>query len=190
MTVFHIDLLHPGTFAKSRRDWFSGPQAGKRLLYSYAGCALVILLVLGVVIPQRFTIEEERETIKRLKQRIALRQKDFKDQQALYRWILDLGKYRAVWSDALQALGDAMPANLSLQKIELLPGSKQLLRLVVVTTLRPGSGNLVELDKLLNRFEQDPRLSRFKLQDWEVALSGSEREAQQLVTTVTFDVLP
>jgi hypothetical protein len=194
MTTFQIDLLRPAEFAKTWRDWFVGPQAGKRLLYSYATVALAMVVVLLFVIPKRFTLEEDRETIKVLKQKVAQRQKDLADQRALYQGILELWRYEIHWSDVLRALSEFMPPDLRLRNVEFVEGApnKQLLRLVLDTTLRPGGGNLVELDRLLNDLGRDPRFKKFSLQDWDVALSkeGGGGKQEHLVATVTFGVVP
>jgi len=193
MTTFQIDLLRPAGFAKSWRDWFVGPQAGKRLLYSYATVALVILVVLWSGLQRKFTVEEDRETTKALKQKVAQRQKDLADQRVLYQGILELWRYEILWSDVLRALSEFMPPDLRLRNVEFVEGgpAKQLLRLVLDTTLRPGSGNLVELDSLLNDLGRDPRFKKFSLQDWDVALKdGAGSKEEHLVATVSFGVVP
>jgi hypothetical protein len=139
------------------------------------------------------TVEEDRETIKGLKQKIAQRQKDLADQKTLYQGILELWRYEIIWSDVLRALSEFMPPDLRLRSIEFVEGgtAKQLLRLVLDTTLRPGSGNLVELDSLLNDLGRDPRFKKFSLQDWDVALKdGAGSKEEHLVATVSFGVIP
>lgn len=193
MTTFQIDLLRPAEFAKTWRDWFVGPQAGKRLLYSYASVALAILAVVLFVLPKRFSLAEDREAIKGLKQKVAQRQKDLADQRALYQGILELWRHEIHWSDVLRALSEFMPPDLRLRNVEFLESApnKQLLRLVLDTTLRPGGGNLVELDRLLNDLARDPRFKKFSLQDWDVTLKdGAGSKEEHLVATVTFGVIP
>ncbi len=192
MTVFQIDLLQPGGFARDWRDWFLGSNGGKRLLIAYGCSALAILIVLLFALPKKVAVQEDRASIKTLTQKIAQRQKDRANQQALYQGILDLSKYEILWSDVFKALSESMPANLWLRSIEFAEGAatKHLLRLVLDTALMPGGGNLVALDKLLNDLAHDPRFKKFNLQDWEVSLSkeaGGDKEGHILVT-VTFNV--
>ena len=193
MTTFRIDLLHPGGFAKTWRDALVTPEAGKRLLYYYVGCVLAILLVVGIVMAKKSTVQVETKAINELKQKIAQRQKDLTNQRAIYQGIVEIGSYEVVWSDVLMALSESMPPDLSLQSIELVEGAptQQLFRVVLVTPVRPGSGNLVEVDKFLNTLVQDPRFKKFHLQDWEVVSKeeGGRGEERHLLATVTFNVV-
>ncbi len=191
MTTFQIDLLQPGGFARDWRDWFLGSKGGKRLLIAYSGCALAILLVLLLALPKKFSVQEERRTIKTLGQEISQRQKELANQRALYQGILDLSKYEIVWSDVFKALSQHMPPNLWLQSVEFTEGTatKHLLRLVLGSALTPGGETLITLDKFLSDLTRDPRFKKFSLQDWEANLSkGGGNKGENVLVTVTFNV--
>jgi Tfp pilus assembly protein PilN len=170
MTTFRIDLLHPGAFTKTWRDALVTPEAGKRLLLYYVGCVLVMFVVVGVVMAAKSAFQKDTKAIDELKQKIAQRQADLANQRSVYQGIVEMGSYEVVWSDVLVALSESMPPDLWLQSVEFAdstPG-QQRLRLALVTPVRPGSGNLVEVDRFLNDLTQDPRFKKFHLQDWEV----------------------
>jgi len=193
MTTFRIDLLHPGGFSRTWRDALLTPGAGKRLLYYYGGCVLAILIVIGIVMVKRSTAQVDTKAINELMQKIAQRQKDLTNQRAIYQGIVEIGSYEVVWSDVLMALSESMPSDLWLRSIELVEGTptQQLFRLVLATPVRPGSGNLVEVNKFFNTLVQDPRFKKFQLKDWEVVSKeeGGRGGERDLVATVTFNVV-
>lgn len=205
MTTFRIDLTNPGEFARSWQDWFVGPSGAKRLKYSYIGGALAILAIVAYVVPMQYDLVKERDRVKQLNQKITQRQKDLANQRTQFQGIIELGKFEVVWSDVLVALSRTMPNNVWLRSMEFVEqapaprpqavapkeGQKatQMLRLVLVTTLRPGATHLVDINKFLNDLAQDPGFKRFQLQDWEVSLAkegAGDKGEQQIVTSVTF----
>jgi hypothetical protein len=193
MTTFRIDLLHPGGFAGTWRDALVTPEAGKRLFFYYIGCVLVIFVVVGMVMVKRSAVQKDAKAIGDLKQKVAERQKELANQRAMYQGIAEIRSYEVAWSGVLMALGETMPPDLWLRSIELVEGSptQQLFRLVLVTSVRPGSGNLLQVNKFLNSLAQDPCCKRFHLQDWEVVpkAEGGPGEESHLLATVTFDVV-
>ena len=209
LAAFKIDILHVGGFARTWEDWFVGRQALKRLAVGYIIAAIVVATIIGVSIPRKRSLYEEGRTINGLKQKIAQRKKDFKDQRAQFRGILQLARYEVAWSGVLRALSGSMPKDLWLRSIEFIdvPStpkpravaakeaevfSQQLFRLVLVAPLSPGSGHLVDVNKFLNDLSQNSSFQkRFRLKDWQVAPSkgGGKKQEQRLITTVTYKVV-
>ncbi len=211
-TTFHIDILHVGEFAKTWEDWFVGPQGLRRLVVSYIIAAIVVATMIVIAIPNKRSLYEEGRTIQELRQKIAKRQKDLKDQQTQFRGIVELGRYEVAWAGVLRALSESMPTDLWLQSIEFIdvpsipkpravaakkpPAPvEQLFRIVLVAPLLPGSGNLIDVNKFLRDLGQDSSFKkRFRLKDWQVVASkragkkGKKRE-QHLITTVTYRVI-
>ena len=210
--TFQIDILHVGGFAKTWEDWFVGPQAVRRLVVSYIIAAIVVATMIVIAIPNKRSLYEEGRTIQELRQKIAKRQKDLKDQQTQFRGIVELGRYEVAWAGVLRALSESMPTDLWLQSIEFIDvpsipkpravaakkpqaPAEQLFRIVLVAPLLPGSGNLVDVNKFLSDLGQESSFKkRFRLKDWQVVASkragkkGKKRE-QHLITTVTYRVV-
>jgi len=207
--TFQIDILHVGGFAKTWEDWFIGLQAFRRLAVFYIIAAIVLATVIGIGMPRKSSLYEEQRTINGLKQKIAQKKKNFKDQQSQFQGIVELGRYEIAWSGVLRALSGSMPTELWLHSIEFIvvpstpkpravaakeqrPPSEQLFRLVLVAPLLPGSGHLVDVNKFLNDLGQDSSFKkRFRLKDWQVVPSKREgkKQEQHLITTVTYKVV-
>ncbi len=209
LPTFQIDILHVGGFARTWEDWFVGRQALRRLAVGYIIAAIVVATIIGVAIPRKHSLYEEGRAINELKQKIAERKKDFQDQQAQFRGILQLGRYEVAWSGVLRALSGSMPKDLWLHSIEFIdvPStpkpravadkepptlSEQLFRLVLVAPLLPGSGHLVDVNKFLNDLGQNSSFQKkFRLKDWQVVPSKKDgkKGEQHLITTVTYRVV-
>jgi len=208
--TFRIDILHTGEFAKTWRDWFVDPQAGRKLLFCYIIGALAILAIVATGMPKQHAFYAERRTINELQQKISQGKKDLRDQQNQFQGIVELAKYEIAWSGVLRALSGSIPTDLWLKSIEFVDvpstpkpravaakegqvPSPQLFRLVLVAPLSPGSGHLVDVNHFLNQLGQDPRFNkRFRLQDWQVTPSDVTRGKKQerhLVMTVTYKVV-
>jgi len=61
MNTFHIDLLHPGRFAKTWFDWSATFDAARKQLFSYVAETLTILEIVGINLPRLYDRYRERK---------------------------------------------------------------------------------------------------------------------------------
>ena len=190
MTTFRVDLLHPGGFARTWRDELLTAAVGKKLIYGYLGAFLAYFVASAIVNRNDSAVATETKAIAELKPKIAQREKDLANQRSMFKGITEIGTADVIWSEVLVALSEAMPRDVWLRSLELVDGA-QLFRMVLVTPMRPGTGNLMEFERFFNSLAEDARFKKFQLQDWEVVSkeeSGGKDE-RNITTTVTFKIV-
>jgi len=189
MTTFRVDLLHPGGFARTWRDDLLTAEVGKKLLYGYLGAILMFFIAWAIVDHNDSAVATETKAIAGLKPKIAQREKDLANQRAMFKGITEIGSSDVIWSEVLAALSEAMPRDIWLRSLELVDGA-QLFRMVLVTPVRSGASNLVEVESFFNSLADDARFKKFQLQDWEVVSKEESggKDDKTLTTTVTFKI--
>ena len=220
MTEFNIDLLHPGGFARSWIDWFTGRQAKRGLAILYAIMIIGVLALVGdffyETIPLRGSLQRERQRGGELQTQINKRRADIAQQRSQFQGIIELEILQVIWSEVLQALSEGIPETLWLNRVELVQPAAQptpqavagaapppkppwTLRLEIGTDLEPGSERLLDVARFLDELGRDRRFARkFKMEDWEASSTAApssagtrgEQAKQQMTLTVSFKVAP
>ena len=75
-TRFAIDLVHPGHVADTWQDWFIGSQGRRRWVIAAAGCGIVLVVVIALILPTRIRLSQDVGAIPRLRADLAARQGD------------------------------------------------------------------------------------------------------------------
>ena len=219
MTPFTIDLVHPGEFARTPLERWLIRQGGKRLALAYV---LGGLLFLGGgstywqrTGSPRAALAVEQQHLQALQSQVAQRQQALTQMRTQFHGIGDLEKFQVVWSEVLQAVSERIPGSLWLNRIELVqpdakPNSQtaapppaagappaapppRLLRLEILTELRPDSTPLLDVARFLDELGHDARFAqRFQLLDWEASsatVGSGTAHKDQITLIVSFKVM-
>jgi hypothetical protein len=193
---FRVDFLHPGEdlrqigwMAKSREEWFVGPDAGRHLGLVAVGCALilVVFLVAGIV-PLSMRLSDSVSGLPALKRDLAARGTDLDLLRSNLGALSEEARRQVRWADLLVALAQQIPPTLKLQNVgssrvasaatpSQQPGApavfENTLRLEAVTPMRAGSQPLIEVAQFMAGLMRDPAVNkRFQLRSWDIKPAG------------------
>jgi hypothetical protein len=193
---FEVDLLHPGEglrqigwVAKSREDWFVGPDAGRHLGLIAVGCFLILVVVLVAgILPSYMRLSELSAGLPALKRDLAARGADLDVLKSNLGALSDEARRQVRWADLLTVLAHEIPATLKLQSVgssrvastgtsSSQPGApavfENTLRVEAVTPMRPGSQPLLEVAQFMAGLMREPVVNkRFQLRSWDIKPAG------------------
>jgi len=192
-TRFSIDLAHPGHVADTWQDWFIGPQGRRRWVIAAAGCGIVLVVVIALILPTRIRLSQDVGAIPRLRADLAARQGDLNVLRANLQALSLEARRQVRWAEMLNAFRQQIPATLKLQKVEVgavpaasttaqsgqaqpvgaPPAAASELRIEAVTPLRPGPPPLIEIAQFMGGLMKDPTVGRrYQLKSWEIKQAG------------------
>jgi hypothetical protein len=192
---FEVDLLHPGEglrqigwMAKSREDWFVGPDAGRHLGLIAVGCFLLLVVVLVAgILPSYMRLSELSAGLPALRRDLAARGADLDLLKSNLGALSEEARRQVRWADLLTALAHEIPATLKLQSVgssrvastgtSSSPGApavfENTLRVEAVTPMRPGSQPLLEVAQFMAGLMREPVVNkRFQLRSWDIKPAG------------------
>ncbi|HWN56296.1 MAG TPA: hypothetical protein VNP91_14380 [Methylomirabilota bacterium] len=193
-TRFSIDLAHPGHVADTWQDWFIGPQGRRRWVIAAAGCGIVLVVVIALILPTRIRLSQDVGAIPRLRADLAARQGDLNVLRANLQALSLEARRQVRWAEMLNAFRQQIPATLKLQKVEVgavpaasttaqsgqaqpvgaPPAAASELRIEAVTPLRPGPPPLIEIAQFMGGLMKDPTVGRrYQLKSWEIKQAGA-----------------
>lgn len=197
-TRFYVDLLHPGSAARTWQDWFLGPGGIRRLALFTLGCVAVLLIILvAVVLVPYWRLSGDLSAMPGLRKDLAVREADLGVLRSNLGALAEEAGRQFRWAELLTALSRHIPPTLKLQLVEAgrstppaTPGQQpgppvkfeSLLRIDAVTPLRPGSPPLLEVAQFMAGLMRDPAVSkRFRLKSWEIKPGTTSAEGVQLL---------
>ena len=193
-TRFSIDLAHPGHVADTWQDWFIGPQGRRRWVIAAAGCGIVLVVAIALILPTRIRLSQDVGAIPRLRADLAARQGDLNVLRANLQALSLEARRQVRWAEMLNAFRQQIPATLKLQKVEVgavpaasttaqsgqaqpvgaPPAAASELRIEAVTPLRPGPPPLIEIAQFMGGLMKDPTVGRrYQLKSWEIKQAGA-----------------
>ena len=193
-TRFAIDLAHPGHVADTWQDWFIGPQGRRRWVIAAAGCGIVLVVVIALILPTRIRLSQDAGAIPRLRADLAAREGDLNVLRANLQALSLEARLQVRWAEMLNAFRQQIPATLKLQKVEVSagpapsttappgqaqpvgapPAAASELRIEALTPLRPGPPPLIEIAQFMGGLMKDPTVGRrYQLKSWEIKQAGA-----------------
>ncbi len=195
-TRFSIDLAHPGHVADTWQDWFIGPQGRRRWVIAAAGCGIVLVVVIALILPTRIRLSQDVGAIPRLRADLGAREGDLNVLRANLQALSLEARRQVRWAEMLNAFRQQIPATLKLQKVEVgatpatstpaptpsgqtqpvgaPPAGAGDLRIEAVTPLRPGPPPLIEIAQFMGGLMKDPTVGRrYQLKSWEIKQAGA-----------------
>ena len=184
-TRFAIDLLRPGQMARSRYEWFIGPDGPRRLVKaSVVGVMVLGLGFVGGITPRYWRQSADLRQIAALKKDIAATTADAGALRGQLASLSGEARRQVRWAELLTTLSREAPAALKLQRVSLqragkpqTPGQQPqssapaevTLQIDAVTPLTAGSPPLREIATFMAGIMRDPAVSkRFQLERWEI----------------------
>ena len=170
-TRFSIDLAHPGHVADTWQDWFIGPQGRRRWVIAAAGCGVVLVVIIALILPTRIRLSTDVSAIPKLRADLASLEGNLNVIRADLQALALEAKRQVRWAEMLSAFRQQIPATLKLQKVEVAaapatsapapsgqaqpvgapPAGAGDLRIEAVTPLRPGPPPLIEIARAPSR---------------------------------------
>lgn len=190
-TRFRVDLLHPGAdlrqvawVPQAPEEWFTGPDAPRRLaLFSLACVAVLVIILVTAILPPYWRLSSDLSAVPGLRRDLAARQTDLDLLKSNLGALAEEARRQIRWGEVLTTLGQQIPATLKLQTVEAArvaaPAAGQpagaparfenVLRIDAVTPVRPGSPPLLEVAQFMGGLMRDPAVNkRFQLRSWEI----------------------
>lgn len=189
-TRFRVDLLHPGSVARTWQDWFAGPQGWQRLAVAgLVGIAILLAVLAAGLLPTYWRLSADRDAAPALRRELAAREADLGLLRSNLQALSQEARRQVSWADLLATLGRHMPSMLRLQLVEVarvspasVPGQpagsparpEEVLRIEALTPLRPGGPPLLEVAQFIAALTRDAAVSRrFALRSWEIKPSAA-----------------
>ena len=213
-TRFTIDLAHPGHVADTWQDWFIGLQGRRRWVIAAAGCGIVLVVIIALILPTRIRLSTDVSAIPKLRADLASLEGNLNVIRADLQALALEAKRQVRWAEMLNAFRQQIPATLKLQKVEAAlatsapapsgqaqpvgapPAGAGDLRIEAVTPLRPGPPPLIEIAQFMGGLMKDPTVGRrYQLKSWEIkqaAAAGSQPagEREQLLVLIVLSEKP
>ena len=213
-TRFTIDLAHPGHVADTWQDWFIGLQGRRRWVIAAAGCGIVLVVIIALILPTRIRLSTDVSAIPKLRADLASLEGNLNVIRADLQALALEAKRQVRWAEMLNAFRQQIPATLKLQKVEAAPATSAPapsgqaqpvgappagagdLRIEAVTPLRPGPPPLIEIAQFMGGLMKDPTVGRrYQLKSWEIkqaAAAGSQPagEREQLLVLIVLSEKP
>jgi len=192
-TRFRVDLLHPGGdlrqmgwVAQSWAEWFTGPDAPRRLaLFSLACAAVLVVMLVAVILPPYWRLSSDLNAVPGLRRDVAARQADLDLLRSNLEALSEEARRQIRWGELLATLSQQVPPVLKLQIVDAVRSAppraagqpqsgppvrgESTLRIEAVTPLRPGSPPLLEVAQFIAGHMRDPTVNkRFQLRSWEL----------------------
>jgi hypothetical protein len=192
-TRFRVDLLHPGAdlrqmgwVAQSWAEWFTGPDAPRRLaLFSLACAAVLVVMLVAVILPPYWRLSSDLNAVPGLRRDVAARQTDLDLLKSNLEALSEEARRQIRWGELLATLSQQVPPVLKLQSVDAVRSAppraagqpqsgtpvraENTLRIEAVTPLRPGSPPLLEVAQFIAGLMRDPTVNkRFQLRSWEL----------------------
>jgi hypothetical protein len=191
-------LRQIGWMARGREDWLVGPSAARHLGLVAVGCVLLLVLVLVVgILPSYLRLQDRRSGLPGLRKDLANSSADLGTLKANLGALSQEARRQVRWTEVLTALAQEIPPTLKLQSVEgsrvappgtstQQPGAagsaqqaraaaafESMLRIDVVTPIRPGAQPLLETAQFMAGLMRDPAVHRrFQLRSWEIKPTG------------------
>jgi hypothetical protein len=188
---FHVDLLHPGSVARTWQESFVGPRGITTLLLFSLGCVVVLLLILvSTILPTYWRLAADLNAVPSLRKDLAVREADLGILRSNLGALSEEARRQLRWAELLTVFSQQIPPALKLQLLDATrsappaaPGQQpqtgepikfeNTLRIDAVTPLRPGSPPLLEVAQFMAGLMRDPAVnSRFQLKSWEIKPSA------------------
>jgi len=192
-TRFRVDLLHPGGdlrqmgwVAQSWAEWFTSPDAPRRLAMFSLSCAAVLVVILvAVILPPYWRLSSDLNAVPGLRRDLTARQTDVDLLKSNLEALSEEARRQIRWGELLATLSQQVPPVIRLQVVDALRAApprvagqpqpapaaraESTLRIEAVTPLRPGSPPLLEVAQFMAGLMRDPTVSkRFQLGSWEM----------------------
>ncbi len=205
-TRFRVDLLHPGEglrhigwVAKTWEEWFTGPNAARRLAFFAVGSAAVLLVILGtLILPAYWRLSSDLSDVPGLRRDLASRKGDLDLLTSNLGALTAEARRQVRWAELMAALSQEIPPTIKLQSVEGVrvaptgtaapqpgtqPGFENNLRIDAVTPVRPGSPPLLEVAQFMGGLMRDPAVNkRFQLKSWELKPGGDNLNISIVLT--------
>ena len=106
-TRFSIDLAHPGHVADTWQDWFIGPQGRRRWVIAAAGCGVVLVVIIALILPTRIRLSTDVSAIPKLRADLASLEGNLNVIRADLQALALEAKRQVRWAEMLSEIGRA-----------------------------------------------------------------------------------